>query len=172
MRVTGVLISADTPVGSWRVRRRFGTRGVQVRPPKLSGCHSARSYASSRLEGRWSNVFSRSQGRRRLQKALDARRGDESSQPRAGGERGSARGPARLSIPLCPPGEGSTLCCMKSRRQVWGQRGSQLASRWAHRKNAFFVVLFSPQRSDVSIEGGGCPVWRCLEGSLRCQARH
>lgn len=154
MRVTGVLISADTPAGSWRVRRRFGTRGVQVRPPKLSGCHSARSYASSRLEGRWSNVFSRSQGRQRLQKALDARRGDESSQPRAGGERGSARGPARLSIPLCPPGEGSTLCCMKSCGQVWGQRGSQLASRWAHRKMLFLLFGFPPKGATYRLREG------------------
>lgn len=98
VRVPGVASSADTSVGSWRVRRQSGTR----RGSETSRCHSARSYTSSRWERRRSNIFPRSQGRRRqgLRKASDAGGGDVSPQPRAGGERGSTQGPACPSIAL------------------------------------------------------------------------
>ena len=68
---------------------------------------------SSRLEGRWSNIFSRSQGRWRqgLRKALDARRWDASSQPRAGGKRGSTQGPG-LSLHHLVPAWGREHCVL------------------------------------------------------------
>lgn len=165
-----VSISADTPAGGWRVPRQFwDTRGAN--PASETNGVTVRGLTRAPvLERRWSNVFSRSQGRRRLRKARDARSGADSSQPRAGGQRGSARGPARLSLPLCPRGKGSTVCGMKS----VGRHGEKVG-RSLRQGGLIKKCLFSappPQGSGVSIQGGGCPVWCCLKGSLRCRARH
>lgn len=90
------------------------------------------------------------------------------SQPRAGGERCGAQGPASLSITLCPRREGSTVCWMKSRVE---SRGCSLCQGGLIEKCPPWGFFSSLQGSNVLIEGGGRPVWCCLEGSLRCRAR-
>lgn len=93
---------------------------------------------SSRLERRWSKVFSRSQGR---QKVLDARSRDASSQPRDGGERGSTQGPAWLHLLVPVQGRECWVKCWESL-----QRGGL--------KEGCMMVL-SPQGSWVFTEGRG-----------------
>lgn len=111
---------------------------------------------SSRLEGRQSNDFSRSQGRWRqgLQEVLDARRMDASLP--AQGWRGEMRCPGTcFALHHLVPTWGREHCVLDE--IPCGEQGLQLVSRWAHRKMPPLGFFFLPAREQRIDRGRGSP---------------
>jgi len=113
----------------------LGGEGVRVQPPKSTSVTVRGLTLSPSVEGRRSNAFSRSRGRRRqgLPKALDTRRGDASSQP----------------SPSLVPAQGREHCALDE--GPWAGMGRAWVAaciRVGSLKNAFFFSSPKERRID------------------------